>query len=105
MKSIFFLFSITLLFACTAPKNTNDISEKPIPEGYTKVIVLDTKSPDACDFLLKLNTEDVYLFPVAMEDRFKINKKTLYIKYRPSRISQRNCKKGKTVILEDVIVP
>lgn len=90
-------------FSCTT--KTVHTEKAVLPEGYVEVITVDTKNTNACDFLLKLSTDDVYLFPVAMDDKFKIDKKTLYIKYRPSRISQRNCKKGKPVILEDVIVP
>lgn len=103
MKALLYITALVSFFSCST--KTTHTEKSSLPEGYVEVITLDTKSPDACDFLLKLSTEDVYLFPIAMDNKFKIDKKTLYIKYRPSKIAQRNCKKGKPVILDDVIMP
>jgi hypothetical protein len=102
------LLLIGLFSACGGNKDLVN-SEKAVEQqeandGYTIGRVTTEFIGDGCPLLIKLEETGIYIIPVAMEDNYKRNGLRLKFKYRPSRASSGECRKGNPAVLEEVTV-
>lgn len=90
------------LMSASCEEKAEEIAEM---EGGVKAVVTDKYTADGCAILLevKIDGEDQLLYPVDLADEFKENGAILMIKYRPSRIQQKDCLKGQPALIDEVV--
>lgn len=50
------------------------------------------------------HADNLYLIPIALDDKYKQNGLQLTFKYRPSRASSGECRKGNPAVIEEVSI-
>jgi hypothetical protein len=102
MKLINCILFVMLLAGCTAQKDTFNPDEL-IRNGFVKVEVVDMRSLDGCEFVLKL-ADGTSLEPIAMKDEYKTNGLQLFVKYNLITDQASICMVGSIVELTEVVV-
>lgn len=111
MKKILTLLSATLIMACGANKTSVDspaaIEQQEANNGFSTGRVTMAFASDGCPLLIRVDHSDnLYLIPIGLEEKYKQNGLQLTFKYRPSRASSGECRKGNPAVIEEVsIVP
>lgn len=97
-----FAFVSVVLMSSSCEEKAEDIAEM---EGGVKAVVTDKYASDGCAVLLevKVDGEELLLYPVDLAEEFKENGAILMIKYRPSRIQQTDCLKGQPALIDEVV--
>lgn len=76
-------------------------TEQILKEGYIEALVED-KTKEGCNFVLKNTKTDNYLLPIKLEDRFKVDGTKVWLKYRPIRPIQNGCSFGTPITIEEI---
>lgn len=77
--------------------------EKEEITGVIATVTTDYAS-EGCAALLEIEEdgEMVLLWPIELEDRFKVDGKKVQIVFHSSRIAQTDCQKGRPVVIETI---
>lgn len=100
-----------LLCACGANKTSVDnsaaVEQQEANNGFNTGRVTTAFAGDGCPVLIRVDRADnLYLIPIALDEKYKQNGLQLTFKYRPSRASSGDCRKGSPAMIEEVsIVP
>lgn len=98
-----------MAMACGASKTSVDSPEatqlQEAGQGFSTGVVTTDHVAEGCAVLVQVDgVKNVFLIPIGMEDRFKRDGLKLRFKYRPSRASIGECRKGQAAILEEITV-
>ena len=105
------LTACALLWACGSNKTNVDstaaIEQQEAGNGFSTGRVTNAFAGDGCPWLIRVDHADnLYLIPIALEEKYKQDGLQLTFKYRPSRASSGECRKGSPAVIEEVsIVP
>lgn len=102
MKLVKCVLFALIIASCTAQKDSLNPDEL-IRNGFVKVEVVDMRSLDGCDFVLKC-ADGTSLEPVGMKDEYKSNGKLLFVKYNLIKDRLSICMVGEQVELTEVII-
>ncbi len=111
MKKILLVTITAMLAACGAKKTSVDsaaaIEQQEANNGFSTGRITNAFASDGCPWLIRVDHADnLYLIPIALEEKYKQNGLQLTFKYRPSRASSGECRKGSPAVIEEVsIVP
>ena len=109
-----FLVTVTvfaLLCACGSKKSSLDnsaaVEQQEANNGFNTGRVTTAFAGDGCPVLIRVDHADnLYLIPIGLDEKYKQNGLELTFKYRPSRASSGDCRKGSPAVIEEVsIVP
>jgi hypothetical protein len=98
-----------LLAACGSHKATLDnsaaVQEQEANNGFSTGRVTMAFAGDGCPVLIRVDHSDnLYLIPIGLDEKYKQNGLQLTFKYRPSRASSGDCRKGSPAVIEEVSV-
>lgn len=98
-----------LLCACGSNKTSVDssaaVEQQEANNGFSTGRVTTAFAGDGCPVLIRVDHADnLYLIPIALDDKYKQNGLQLTFKYRPSRASSGECRKGSPAVIEEVSV-
>lgn len=105
------LAACALLWACGSNKTNVDstaaIEQQEAGNGFSTGRVTRAFEGDGCPVLIRVDHSDnLYLIPIGLDEKYKQNGLQLTFKYRPSRASSGDCRKGNPAVIEEVsIVP
>jgi len=112
MKNLLVSITACALFcACGAKKTTLDssaaVEQQEADNGFSTGRVTTAFAGDGCPVLIRVDRADnLYLIPIGLDEKYKQNGLQLTFKYRPSRASSGECRKGNPAVIEEVsIVP
>ena len=110
-KSIAAMAAGALLANCGAKKSSVDnatvVERMEANNGFSTGRVTRAFEGDGCPVLIRVDHSDnLYLIPIGLDDKYKQNGLQLTFKYRPSKASSGDCRKGSPAVIEEVtIVP
>lgn len=101
---------LLVLASCGSPKpgvtGEEAVEQQEAGQGFSTGRVTTDHAGDGCPVLVKVDgVNDLFLLPIGLEDRYKRNGLVLRFKYRPSRASIGECRKGEAAILEEITIP
>ncbi len=111
MKKALIVAFAALLAACGAKKTSVDspaaVEQQEANNGFSTGRVTKAFAGDGCPWLIRVDHSDnLYLIPIALEEKYKQDGLQLTFKYRPSRASSGECRKGSPAVIEEIsIVP
>ena len=100
-----------LLANCGAKKSSVDnatvVEQMEANNGFSTGRVTRAFEGDGCPVLIRVDHSDnLYLIPIGLDEKYKQNGLQLTFKYRPSKASSGDCRKGSPAVIEEVsIVP
>ncbi len=103
------LTACALLAACGSNKTSVDstaaVEQQEANNGFSTGRVTTAFAGDGCPVLIRVDHADnLYLIPIALDEKYKQNGLQLTFKYRPSRASSGDCRKGSPAVIEEVSV-
>ena len=109
MKKLLFIALALGTFACGTTKESTKEQTKPVDtvtelaDGAVNGVIKDMKKTDGCDFVIaiKLDGKDVMLEPLALDEKYKVDGKTVQVIYTPSR-RQSKCKGTMPITIEKI---
>ncbi len=109
-KTIILAMLIALSAACGAKKQSVDsaavVEQQEANAGFSTGTVSTAMVGDGCPLVVTLDgVNNVFLIPIGLDERYKKNGLKLRFKYRPSRASIGECRKGQAAILEEISLP
>ena len=101
---------IVLSVACGAKKQSVDstaaVEQQEANAGFSTGTVTTAMVSDGCPLLVTLDgVNKVFLIPIGLDERYRRNGLKLRFKYRPSKASIGECRKGQAAILEEISLP
>ena len=101
---------ILLSVACGAKKQSVDsaaaVEQQEANAGFSTGTVTTAMVSDGCPLLVTLDgVNKVFLIPIGLDERYRRNGLKLRFKYRPSKASIGECRKGQAAILEEISLP
>ncbi len=98
-----------LFYACGAKKTSLDnsaaVAQQEANNGFNTGRVTTAFAGDGCPLLIRVDRADnLYLIPIGLDEKYKQNGLQLTFKYRPSRASSGDCRKGSPAVIEEVSV-
>jgi hypothetical protein len=109
-RTLFMTFTAgALLCACGSNKTSVDssaaVEQQEANNGFSTGRVTTAFAGDGCPVLIRVDHADnLYLIPIALDDKYKQNGLQLTFKYRPSKASSGDCRKGSPAVIEEVSV-
>jgi hypothetical protein len=107
-RSILLATIILLGAGCGAKKQSAEaaVEQQEANAGFSTGTVSLDMMGDGCPLVITLDGVDkVFLVPIGLDDLYKKNGLKLRFKYRPSRASIGECRKGQAAILEEISLP
>jgi len=109
MKKLLFIALALGTFACGTTKESTKEQTKPVDtvtelaDGAVNGVIKDMKKTDGCDFVIaiKLDGKDVMLEPLALDEKYKVDGKTVQVIYTPSR-RRSKCKGTMPITIEKI---
>ncbi len=103
------LTACALLWACGSNKTSVDnsaaVEQQEANNGFSTGRVTTAFAGDGCPVLIRVDHADnLYLIPIGLDEKFKQNGLQLTFKYRPSKASSGDCRKGSPAVIEEVSV-
>lgn len=103
-------FFLGICQGCGNQKTTVDApaatAQQEASEGFSTGRVTTQFAGEGCPLLVKVDgVDNLFLFPVGLEERYKRSGLQLRFKYRPSRANIGDCRKGEAAILEEITLP
>lgn len=81
------------------------IEQQEANNGFSTGKVTTAFAGDGCPLLVRVEGVDgLYLIPIALEEKYKEDGLRLTFKYRPSRASSGECRRGSPAVLEEISV-
>ena len=100
-----------LLCACGSHKTSVDssaaVEQQEANNGFSTGKVTTAFAGDGCPVLIRVeHADNLYLIPIGLDAKYKQDGLRLTFKYRPSKASSGDCRKGSPAVIEEVsIVP
>jgi len=109
MKKTLIVTFTALLCACGSNKSSVDspaaIEQQEANNGFSTGRVTTSFAGDGCPVLIRVyHADNLYLIPIGLGEKYKQNGLELTFKYRPSRASSGDCRKGSPAVIEEVSV-
>lgn len=98
-----------LVLACGSKKPSVDnaaaVEQMEANNGFSTGRVTNAFAGDGCPWLIHVDHADnLYLIPIAMDEKYKKDGLRITFKYRPSKASSGECRKGSPAVIEEVSV-
>lgn len=98
-----------ILWSCgsriTSVDSPEAIAQQEANNGFSTGRVTTNYAGDGCPLLIRVEGVDgLYLIPIALEEKYKQDGLRLTFKYRPSRASSGDCRRGSPAVLEEITV-
>ena len=98
-----------LLCACGSKKTSVDnaaaVEQMEANNGFSTGRITNAFAGDGCPWLIRVDHADnLYLIPIALDEKYKKDGLQLTFKYRPSKASSGDCRKGSPAVIEEVSV-
>lgn len=108
-KLIAMFLTGVLLANCGAKKSSVDnatvVEQMEANNGFSTGRVTRAFEGDGCPVLIRVDHSDnLYLIPIGLDEKFKQNGLQLTFKYRPSKASSGDCRKGSPAVIEEVSI-
>jgi hypothetical protein len=112
MKLSTLIILATLLISCITSKQTSSAyPDKPTEESVTPEIIDENTfigivhlNKEGCDLLIVLEDSGATLYPVGLDEMFRLEGAALQFKFGPSRaMLTEGCEKTKAVVLREIV--